>query len=55
MNPYENMPEHVKRAAERAATMRRDAERTWKAATRAVDRVRREFDAHKALAARRVP
>lgn len=55
MNPYENMPGHARRAVERARTMNRKAARTMKAARLAagfetVDRVRREFDAWRALA-----
>ena len=56
MNPYDNMPEHVRRCVERAQAMNRKAARTWKAARLAsgfetMQRVRREFDAHRALAA----
>lgn len=55
MNPYSNMPENIRRAMDRARTMNRKAVRTWKAARLAagfetVDRVRREFDAWRALA-----
>jgi hypothetical protein len=54
MNPYSNIPERARRIAERADTMRRHAERTWKSALRAAGietarGVRREYDAHRAL------